>query len=231
MDKPLGTLTLGAVIARANNPLRHAPVDLGSPVMMTDRQLEDNHADLVAQVVNIARQLADDHEMDRGRGDGWRKRALGARRVHLAQIDRLVVEGRRRRLAFAGQVHAPAETVGLNGQPLPPATQYAALALKREARERQMQIEAEAHQRKVAEAERRAQARLEFQRLKAETHATTMAEQAAKREVAAAHLRDRERRQERCFVSAALDMLGVDAAREIWARAREMFPDPAIWSD
>lgn len=226
------SLILGDVLAR---PMHRQPLDLGDPARMTDRELEDDHTLLAAQVVNITRQLDDDREMMCGRGDAWRKRALGARRLHLAQIDKLEAEGRRRGLAFARVSHSAAveTTRGLNGAPLPAPEHYEALARKQAARDQQAKLEAArtaaaaarqaANQRE--EAERRA-ANIELARIRAERHAKMLEVQAAKR----AAMDARTQRQERAFITAAQDLLGMAACREIWDRARVMVPD-ALWDD
>lgn len=226
-------LILGDVLTRANNPLRGQPADLAEPARMTDAQIEADHVDAMARVANITRQLDDDREMNCSRGDAWRKRAMGARRVQLAQIDRLVIEARRRGLAFVRVVAAPETARGLNGAPLPDAEQYRALERRQQARERQAAIEAATAARKDAtrraEAEQaaaKAAARLALTRARADLQAAEMQARAARREAVAA----RDRRQERCFITAAKDLLGEDACREIWERARAIFPDPAIWA-
>src|SRR4051812_32770680 len=218
-------MNLGDVIAKANNPDRRMPFVLGDPARMTDQDLESMHADLAAQVVNISRQLDDDRQMNCSRGDAWRRRAMGARRAHLAIIDRMVVEGRRRRLAFVAD--AATGTLGLNGAPLPPADAYAVLERKRQAREQQAVLEAENARRRAERLAKEIAGKIELARVKAENDARLVEERTrrAERKQAAA------RRQERLFVDAAVDLLGVDAGREIWARAREMHPDPAIWAD
>jgi phage-related minor tail protein len=228
-------LNLGEVIAAANGP-RRAPLDIGDPARLSDQDLAHLQAELAAQVVNITRQLDDDREMNCSRGDAWRRRAMGARRVHLASIDKLVVEGRRRRLGFAGDV-PPVAPVGLNGAPLPPAEVYAINERKRQAREHQAAVEAEAARRKSEYVERKAlaaqaeiAAKIELARVKAENHARFLAEKETKAALREEIKQATARRQEQCFIDAAHDLLGTEAWREIWARAREMHPDPAIWS-
>lgn len=228
-----------AVFARALNGHRHPPADLGDPAQMTDEKLASDHAEMTAQVVNITRQLADDREMNSSRGDAWRRRAMGARRMHQAQLDRLIAESLRRGLAFAG----PPVARGLNGLPLPEPGRFE-VAIRRQEQEAAAQRRAAANAERLAETEHREAeriaARLTMVQARAAAHTALLTQQSQDKAARAAEkaerlrhldaLKDvRDSRQERCFVSAANDLLGSDATAEIWDRAQAMFPDAAIW--
>lgn len=194
-------------------------VEFGEPRLMTDQAIEADYIELTNRAADIGRQLADDLELGGGRGDAWRRRAMGARRIQMRRVDSLLIEARRRNLAF---VPAPAVIVAP-----PPVERRPSAQLEHE---RNLQAEktarreaARQHDIDMAKARATPDAtRVEIARLQAET-AAAKAVAVEQEKTRRSELLARENREDsRLFILATKELLGPDATREIWAHVKTL---------